>query len=165
MRALGIDPGTGRCGFGVVEKQGNTIVPVTYGVIETYKEQDDLERLNIVYEGVAELIETYRPQFMGVETLYFNTNITTGIRVAEARGVILLAGCRRQVPVIGVTPLQVKQQLTGYGRAGKNQVMDIVMRLMHIKKKINPDDAADALAIALTAIYRMEHGKMLGGFL
>lgn len=163
MRALGIDPGTGRCGFGVVEKTGNTIVPVNYGVIETYKEQDDLERLNIVYEGVAELIETYRPQFMGVETLYFNTNITTGIKVAQARGVILLAGYRRSIPVIGVTPLQVKQQLTGYGRANKNQVIDIVMRLMHITKKINPDDAADALAIALTAIYRMEHNKLFGG--
>ena len=78
MRALGIDPGTGRCGFGVVEKNGNQIIPVNYGVIETFKEQTPLERLNIIYEGVSELIETYRPQFMGVESLYFNTNITWG---------------------------------------------------------------------------------------
>ena len=74
MRVLGIDPGTGRCGFGVVEKHGTTITPVNYGVIETYKDQSDLERLNIVYEGIAELIATDRPAFMGVETLYFNTH-------------------------------------------------------------------------------------------
>ena len=86
MRVLGIDPGTARCGFGIVEKHGNRIVPINYGVIETFKEQNSLERLNIVYEGVAELIEMYRPHFMGVESLYFNTNITTGIEVAQARG-------------------------------------------------------------------------------
>jgi crossover junction endodeoxyribonuclease RuvC len=163
MRVLGIDPGTGRCGFGVVEKKGPNLIPVNYGVIETYKDQDDLERLNIVYEGVAELIATYRPDFMGVETLYFNTNITTGIKVAQARGVILLAGYRQNVPIVPVTPLQVKQQLTGYGRADKRQVIAMVMRLMNIHKKINPDDAADALAIGLTAMYRMEHHKLLEG--
>ena len=162
MRALGIDPGTGRCGFGVVEKNGNQIIPVNYGVIETFKEQTPLERLNIIYEGVSELIETYRPQFMGVESLYFNTNITTGIAVAEARGVILLAGYRRNLPVVDITPLQVKQQIAGYGRAEKKQVKEMIMRLIKITKKINPDDAADALAIALTAVYRMEHKKLLG---
>ena len=92
MRVLGIDPGTGRCGFGVVEKRGNQIIPINYGVIETFKDQSDLERLNIVYEGIGELIATYRPEFMGVETLYFNTNITTGIAVAHGRGIILLSG-------------------------------------------------------------------------
>lgn len=164
MRVLGIDPGTGRCGFGVVEKNGTAITPVNYGVIETYKDQSDLERLNIVYEGIAELIATYRPEFMGVETLYFNTNITTGIKVAQARGVILLAGYRKNVPIIPVTPLQVKQQLTGYGRADKKQVIEMVKRMMHITKKIDPDDAADALAIGLTAIYRVEHKNWtLGG--
>lgn len=163
MRVLGIDPGTGRCGFGVVEKHGTTITPVNYGVIETYKDQSDLERLNIVYEGIAELIETYRPAFMGVETLYFNTNITTGIKVAQARGVILLAGYRQNVPIIPVTPLQVKQQLTGYGRADKKQVIEMVKRMMHITKRIDPDDAADALAIALTAIYRLEHKNWTPG--
>ena len=161
MRVLGIDPGTGRCGFGVVEKVGTQITPINYGVIETYKDQSDLERLNIVYEGIAELIATYRPQFMGVETLYFNTNITTGIKVAQARGVILLAGDRQNIPIIDVTPLQVKQQLTGYGRADKKQVIEMVKRMMHITKKIDPDDAADALAIGLTAAYRVEHKGLL----
>ena len=163
MRVLGIDPGTGRCGFGVVEKNGTTITPVNYGVIETYKDQSDLERLNIVYEGIAELIATYRPAFMGVETLYFNTNITTGIKVAQARGVILLAGYRQNVPIIPVTPLQVKQQMTGYGRAGKKQVIEMVKRLMGIHKNIDPDDAADALAIGLTAAYHVEHRQLYGG--
>lgn len=163
MRILGIDPGTGRCGFGVVEKKGNDIIPIDYGVIETFKNQTELERLNIIYEGVSELIDTYRPHFMGVEALYFNTNITTGIVVAQARGVILLAGYRRGIPVINVTPLQVKQQIAGYGRAEKKQVIAMIMRLMHISKKINPDDAADALAIALTVIYKQEHQKIVEG--
>lgn len=109
---------------------------------------------------MAELIEMYRPHFMGVESLYFNTNITTGIEVAQARGVILLAGYRQSVPVVNVTPLQVKQQLAGYGRAEKKQVIEMVMRIMHINTKINPDDAADALAIGLTAIYQMEHKRL-----
>lgn len=160
MRVLGIDPGTGRCGFGIVEKNGNKIIPVDYGVIETFKNQSDLERLNIVYESISELIDRYRPQMMGVESLYFNTNITTGIAVAQARGVILLAGYRRGIPIIHITPLQVKQQIVGYGRAEKKQVISMIMRLMHISKKINPDDAADALAIGLTAIYRQEHEKV-----
>lgn len=162
MRILGIDPGTGRCGFGVIEKSGSAVVPVDYGVIETYKDQDDLERLNIVYEGIGELIASYRPHFIGVETLYFNTNITTGIKVAQARGVILLAGYRQNIPIIPVTPLQVKQQLTGYGRATKKQVIEMVMRLMKITKRIDPDDAADALAIGLTAAYRVEHHQLFG---
>ena len=149
MRVLGIDPGTGRCGFGVVEKRGNQIIPINYGVIETFKDQSDLERLNIVYEGIGELIATYRPEFMGVETLYFNTNITTGIKVAQARGVILLAGYRQNVPIIPVTPLQVKQAVVGYGRADKKQVMDMVRRILSLQAVPKPDDAADAVAIAL----------------
>lgn len=97
---------------------------------------------------------------MGVETLYFNTNITTGIKVAQARGVILLAGYRQNVPIIPVTPLQVKQQMAGYGRATKKQVIEMVMRMMNITRKIDPDDAADALAIGLTAIYHVEHRSL-----
>lgn len=139
---------------------GNQIIPINYGVIETFKDQSDLERLNIVYEGIGELIATYRPEFMGVETLYFNTNITTGIKVAQARGVILLAGYRQNVPIIPVTPLQVKQQMAGYGRATKKQVIEMVMRMMNITRKIDPDDAADALAIGLTAIYHVEHRSL-----
>jgi len=164
MRALGIDPGTGRCGFGVVDKMGQKIVPVNYGVIETFKDQDMLERLYIVYSGVRELIQTYKPDVMGVETLYFNTNITTGITVAQARGVILLAGYEEKVPVRDCTPLQVKQQVVGYGRAEKRQVIEMIKQLMGITKKIDPDDAADALAIALTTIYRMEHENVFGRY-
>lgn len=161
MRVLGIDPGIGRCGFGIVDKKGSQIIPVNYGVIETYADQEPLERLNIVYEGIQELIQTYHPQSMGIETLYFNTNITTGISVAQARGVILLAAYRQSLPVIDVTPLQVKQQIAGYGRAKKSQVIAMIMRMMHITKKIDPDDAADALAIGLTAIYHEEHKKII----
>lgn len=157
MRALGIDPGTGRCGFGIVDKVGNRITAEDYGVIETFPDKTDIERLHIVYTGICQLIEAYQPDVMGVETLYFNRNITTAITVAQARGVILLAGYEHKVPVFECTPLQVKQQVVGYGRAEKRQVIDMTMRMMNITEKIDPDDAADALAIGLTAIYRTEH--------
>ena len=149
MRVLGIDPGTGRCGFGVVEKRGNQIIPINYGVIETFKDQSDLERLNIVYEGIGELIGTYRPEFMGVETLYFNTNITTGIAVAHGRGVILCTIEKMQLPVYEYTPMQVKQAVVGYGLAEKRQVMDMTRHLLRLKAVPRPDDAADALALAI----------------
>lgn len=157
MRALGIDPGTGRCGFGIVDKIENQISAEDYGVIETFPDMTAAERLRIVYTGVKQLIEAYKPDVMGVETLYFNRNITTAIAVAQARGVILLAGVEAGVPLFECTPLQVKQQVVGYGRAEKRQVIEMTMQMMHITKKIDPDDAADALAIGLTAIYRTEH--------
>lgn len=157
MRALGIDPGTGRCGFGIVDKRGNALTAEDYGVIETFPDMPAVERLHVVYAGVRQLIETYEPDVMGVETLYFNRNITTAIAVAQARGVILLAGYEAGLPILECTPLQVKQQVAGYGRAEKSQVIDMTMRIMHIKERIDPDDAADALAIGLTAIYRTEH--------
>lgn len=162
MRALGIDPGTGRCGFGIVDKKGNLISAVDYGVIETTKEYSLSERLNIIFTGVNELIEIYKPDVMGIETLYFNKNITTAISVAQARGVIQLAGVQKKIKIFECTPLQVKQQVVGYGRAEKKQVIEMIMQIMNIKKKISPDDAADALAIALTAIYRTEYENIYG---
>lgn len=162
MRALGIDPGTGRCGFGIVDKKGNSISAVDYGVIETTKEYSLSERLNIIFTGVNELIEFYKPDVMGIETLYFNKNITTAISVAQARGVIQLAGFQKNIKIFECTPLQVKQQVVGYGRAEKKQVIEMIMQIMNIKKKISPDDAADALAIALTAIYRTEYENIYG---
>ena len=97
---------------------------------------------------------------MGVETLYFNTNITTGIAVAHGRGIILLSGYQAGLQIYEYTPLQVKQQMAGYGRATKKQVIEMVMRMMNITRKIDPDDAADALAIGLTAIYHVEHRSL-----
>lgn len=162
MRAIGIDPGTGRCGFGIVDKNGNEIRAIDYGIIETPKEMELIERIHIVYQGIKELITLYKPQVMGVETLYFNKNITTAISVAEARGVILLAGYQENIPVFECTPLQVKQQVVGYGRAEKEQVIKMIMHMMNITSKISPDDAADALAIALTSIYRTEYDSVYG---
>lgn len=156
MRALGIDPGTGRCGFGIVDKKGARLSAEDYGIIETFPDMTDAERLEIVYTGIRELIEAYRPDVMGVEDLFFNRNITTAITVAQARGVILLAAQQAKVPIYECTPLQVKQQVVGYGRATKKQVIDMTMHMMNITEKIDPDDAADALAIGLTAIYRTE---------
>jgi len=162
MRALGIDPGTGRCGFGVVDKIGNRLTAVDYGVIETFPDMAPARRLSIVHTGIRELIEAYRPEVMGVETLYFNRNITTAIAVAQARGVILLAGVEEEIPIFECTPLQVKQQVVGYGRAEKRQVIDMTMQMLGISERIDPDDAADALAIALTTIYRTEHEMRYG---
>ncbi len=162
MRALGIDPGTGRCGFGIVDKVGSRIIAADYGIIETSAGTEMAGRLCSVYKGICQLIDAYHPDVMGVETLYFNRNITTAISVAQARGVILLAGYERHIPLFECTPLQVKQQVVGYGRAEKRQVIDMIMRIMGISQKIDPDDAADALAIGLTAIYRTEHETIYG---
>ncbi len=162
MRALGIDPGTALCGYGIIDKDGPSLRVLDYGVIETVPSMGMDERLEIVFTGLNQLLEEYRPQIVGVEELFFNRNITTAITVAQARGVILLAGRLAGVPIYECTPLQVKQQVVGYGRATKKQVIDMTMQMLHIEEKISPDDAADALAIGLTAIYRTENESVYG---
>lgn len=153
MRAMGIDPGTAICGFGVVDSDGNRLKPVTYGTIQTIPDHTDAERLVMLYDGLCELYETYKPDVIGVEELFFNRNVTTAITVGQARGVILLSAQQTGIPVMEFSPLQVKQGVTGYGRATKNQVIDMTMRLLGIRKKITPDDAADGLAMAIYTIY------------
>ena len=149
MRIIGIDPGTAICGFGVVDVIGSRVVPVTYGVIETSSKLSDAARLEIIYRRLTELFEFHNPQVVGVEELFFNKNVTTAITVGQARGVILLAAALRSVEIMEFTPLQVKQAVVGYGRATKEQVTDMTKRLLGIREKIKPDDAADALAIAI----------------
>ncbi len=162
MLALGIDPGTALCGYGVIEKDGMELRAVDYGVIETLAGCPMDERLEILYTGMMQILKEYHPQVLGVEELFFNRNVTTAITVAQARGVILLAGRLARVPIYGCTPLQVKQQVVGYGRATKKQVIDMTMHMLHIQDRINPDDAADALAIGITAIYRTEGEAIYG---
>jgi len=150
MVILGIDPGYAIVGFGVIEKdaRGNFKV-LDYGTIETPKEESFPLRLKIIADGMKRLIEKYKPDQIAVEELFFNNNITTGIAVAEARGVILLTAVEACGELYEYTPLQIKQAITGNGRAEKKQVQYMTVAILGLKSIPKPDDAADALACAL----------------
>ena len=147
---LGIDPGYAIVGWGVIEYQGIRHKPIAFGAITTEAHTDFNFRLKKIYDDMVELIERSKPDVMSIEKLYFNTNTTTAIYVAEARGVILLAAQQAGIPVYEYTPLQVKTAVTGYGKALKPQVQEMTRRLLHLKEVPKPDDTADALALALT---------------
>lgn len=149
MRTLGIDPGIATVGFGVVDSEKNRQTLVRCGVITTPAGTSLSSRLDLIFNDICELVKIFSPDAMAVEELFFNTNITTGISVAQGRGVILLAGYRAGIPVFEYTPLQVKQAVVGYGRAEKNQVIDMVRRILNMNDAPKPDDAADAVAIAI----------------
>ena len=149
MRILGIDPGIATVGFGIIESERNRQKLINCGTINTKPGNSLSHRLNSIYDDITQLISAFEPDEMAVEELFFNTNITTGISVAHGRGVVLLAGQKAGVKVFEYTPLQVKLAVAGYGRAQKNQVIDMVKRLLSMKNPPKPDDAADALAIAL----------------
>ncbi len=149
MVILGIDPGLAIVGWGVVEYSGSHFKVLGYGAIETPAGMPTEQRLAMIFDGIKTLIETYRPDDMAVEELFFNTNITTGIRVAEARGVIIMCAHKLNVKIFEYTPLQVKQAVVGFGRAEKKQVITMVTMLLGLKKAPKPDDTADALAIAI----------------
>ena len=149
MVILGIDPGLAIVGWGVVEYSGNRFRTLGYGSIQTPSTMSTEGRLVEIYRRMRQLIETYKPDCMAVEELFWNTNQTTGIRVSEARGVILLSGAEYGVPIFEYTPLQVKQSVVGYGRAEKKQVITMVTMLLKLEKPPKPDDTADALAIAI----------------
>ncbi len=149
MIILGIDPGFAIVGWGVIEYKNSRFRTIAYGSIQTPAGTRLEERLNTIFEGIGQLINTYRPDAMAVEELFFDNNITTGIRVAEARGVILLAAERAGVALQEYTPMQVKQAVTGYGKADKKQVITMVTMLLGLAKPPKPDDTADALAIAI----------------
>ena len=149
MIILGIDPGVATIGFGVLKAQRGKNTLLQYGVITTPPGIPLSNRLLQISNDMEELIHTFHPDEMAVEELFFNTNITTGIAVAHGRGVILLACQQAGVKIYEYTPLQVKQAVVGYGRAEKSQVMDMVRRLCNLKAPPKPDDAADAVALAL----------------
>ena len=150
MTILGIDPGLATMGYGVIEAVHGNFSVVDYGVVTTPKECTLPERLVQLEDGVKELIETFKPQNIAIEELFFSKNITTGIPVAEARGVILLTAVKTLGDeVYEYTPNQIKQAITGYGGADKVQMMHMVQALLRLKSIPRPDDAADALAVAL----------------
>lgn len=149
MRIIGIDPGTGILGFGVIEAQNGKTQLVDAGVIRTPVKEDDAVRLQTIFEELSDIIAQTRPKEMAVEKLFFAQNVTTAMTVAQARGVVLLAGQQAGLKITEYTPLQVKQALTGYGRAEKKQMQEMVRALLGLKEIPKPDDCADALATAL----------------
>src|SRR5437764_5738455 len=150
MRILGIDPGTGILGFGVIEADKGKAQLVDAGVIRTPVKEDDAVRLQTIFEEITDIIAQTKPAEMAVEKLFFAQNVTTAMTVAQARGVVLLAGKQAGLTIAEYTPLQIKQALTGYGRAEEKQVQEMVRVLLGLKDVPQPDDCADALAAALT---------------
>lgn len=149
MRILGIDPGTGILGFGVIDSIKGKVKLVDAGVIRTPVKEDDAVRLQTIYEELTEIIADTKPQVMSVEKLFFAQNVTTAMTVAQARGVVLLCGKQAGLDIYEYTPLQIKQALTGYGRADKKQVQEMVRVTLGLKDAPKPDDCADAIAAAL----------------
>lgn len=150
MRIIGIDPGTGILGFGVIDSNGGKNQLVDAGVIRTPVKEDDAVRLQTIYEELSDIIGDTKPAEMAVEKLFFAQNVTTAMTVAQARGVVLLTGRQAGLKIAEYTPLQIKQALTGYGRADKKQMQEMVRVLLGLKDVPQPDDCADALAAAIT---------------
>lgn len=149
MRILGIDPGYATIGFGVIEALRGNYRLLQYGTITTSPELAFEQRLLTIYQDMNQLIDTTKPDVMAIEELFWGHNVTTGIGVSHGRGVILLSAAQRQLPICEYTPMQIKLAVVGYGNATKLQVMDMTRRLLKMDKVARPDDAADAIAVAL----------------
>ena len=162
MRVLGIDPGYAIVGWGVVEYTSNRFAPIGYGAVITEKDTPFEQRLVEIYESVFDICKRYQPEALSIEKLYYQHNQTTVIGVAEARGVILLAAAQCGVPIYEYTPMQVKQAITGYGKAVKKQVQEMTRILLHLPAIPKPDDTADALAMAITFCHT--NGSQLNRF-
>ena len=150
LRILGIDPGTGILGFGVIDVFGHDVRLVDAGVIRTPVKQPDSERLLTIYDELTAIIKDTQPEILSVEKLFFAQNVTTAMSVSQARGVILLIGEQHHLKLFEYTPLQIKMALTGYGRANKKQIQEMVRILLGLQDIPKPDDCADALAASLT---------------
>ena len=148
---LGIDPGYGLTGFGVIKVKGSVFECVDYGVIKTHKDEEFVQRLKYLSKDLKSIIKKYNPDLVAVEELFFFKNVKTAIKVGQARGVILLTAVEAGKPIVEFTPLQVKQAITSYGRAEKAQVQQMVEVFLNLEKIPKPDDAADALAVAICA--------------
>lgn len=150
MRIIGIDPGTGILGFGVVDYNNGKVSMVTGGVISTPAHTPLDERLEEIYDGLTDIIAETKPSVMSIEKLFFARNVTTAMSVSHARGVAMLAGRKARLEIAEYTPMQIKQTLTGYGKADKKQMQEMVRLQLNLREVPKPDDAADALAAAIT---------------
>jgi crossover junction endodeoxyribonuclease RuvC len=160
MRILGIDPGIGRTGWGVINAQGANLQAQNFGCIETSLKIPMHERLQSLYEQLEKIIKAEKPEALGIEDLFFNTNTKTALVVGQARGVVLLLAAQHKLSLGVYTPLQVKIAVTGYGRAEKGQVGQMVKTILKLDKIPKPDDTADALAIALTHAFSYKVNKV-----
>ncbi len=164
MRILGIDPGTARIGYGIIEEVEGHIVVITYGAIRTKpKDGNTSRRLQITYQKLIDLLREYEPDIAGVEKLFFGKNITTAINVGQARGVILLALANSEIPVSEYSPPEIKEAVSGYGNASKQQVQFMVQNLLGLEAPPKPDDAADGLAVAFTLYQRQRYEALARG--
>jgi crossover junction endodeoxyribonuclease RuvC len=157
MKILGIDPGYGRVGFGVISATGNKFSHVVHGVIETTKKKELSFRLNEIYESMTEIIEDYKPDEVSIEKLFFFKNVTTAMAVSEARGVIQLAAFQKGLKIFEYNPFEIKMAVTGNGRAEKGQIQRVLKMFLGLKGTPKPDDAADGLAAALCHINSRGH--------
>lgn len=162
MIILGIDPGYAIVGVGVVEYIGNKFRTLEYNAITTPAGMPTVKRLQKIYQEMNMYIDKYNPDAMAIEELFFNSNQKTAINVAQARGVLLVAAANRGIPINEYTPLQVKQSVTGYGRADKKQIQQMVKMMLGLNVIPKPDDAADALAIAICHAHSNKMNKLLG---
>ncbi|OGE25880.1 crossover junction endodeoxyribonuclease RuvC [Candidatus Daviesbacteria bacterium RIFCSPHIGHO2_02_FULL_39_12] len=160
MVILGIDPGIGKVGWGVIKDEFGKQKTIDYGCFETSSKINLEDRLTKIYDFITQLIEKFNPEVLAIEQLYFAANSKTALTVGQARGVILLAASKSNLLTASYTPLQVKQALTGYGRADKNQIQSMVGSILHLSKKVTQDDAADALAIAITHAFSYKIRKV-----
>ena len=163
MIVLGIDPGYAIVGYGIVKYEKNKFTPITFGAVTTKAGVRFSARLEKIYNDLLEILEKYKPETIAIEKVFFNTNTTTAIDVAQARGVILLAAEQMHIPVFEYTPLQVKQSVTGYGKAEKRQIMEMTKMLLGLKSVPKPDDTADALAAAICHAHSAGRKDILKG--
>ena len=155
MIVLGIDPGTARTGYGIVAREGSRLTMLDYGCFETLPDRPLEARLLLIHEAVLELIEAHRPEAVGVERLFFNRNVQTAFAVGQARGVVLLAAAQHGLRLLEFGPHEVKLAVTGYGRAPKEQVQRMVQVVLAMSELPRPDDAADALAVAVCTAHSL----------
>ncbi|MDO4593854.1 MAG: crossover junction endodeoxyribonuclease RuvC [Tissierellia bacterium] len=153
MLILGIDPGIAIMGYGLLNLKSNRVKMVEYGVVTTSSKTNFADRLNVLYDNLQEIIDQYKPDEVAIEELFFNKNVKTAITVGHARGIQVLCANRNKIPIYEYTPLQIKQAITGYGRANKKQMQLSVQSLLNLDKIPKPDDAADALAVSLCHVF------------
>lgn len=162
MIILGIDPGYAIVGVGIIEYVGNKFRPIAYDAITTHAKMATSLRLKTIYDDINYCLEKYKPDAVAIEELFFNNNAKTAIAVAQARGVLVVSATNRGIPVYEYTPLQIKQSVAGYGRADKSQVQQMVKTLLNLNAIPKPDDAADALAVAICHAHSSKINEELG---
>ena len=157
MLVLGIDPGTAICGYGIIDHSAGKLTALNYGAITTSAKARMQDRLEKIYDSLDKLIKEYKPEIIGIEKLFFGRNSTTAIPVGQARGIVLLAAVKNKVEIIERTPNEIKQSVTGYGGASKEQVIYMVTKLLQLEEEPKPDDVADALAVAICAAHTADN--------